>query len=131
MICRTIQETVTFYRPFVLNGIKPAFPAGTYRVEIGEERIDSLSFQFFMRTDITFYFPGGPPNRHATGKLKLTPHELNTALVRDRGTSLANLGKLQRGDRQAENDRKAVERAENEGMALPEPATRPDTSVSR
>ena len=67
---RTVEETITFAQSFLLPGWGERLPPGTYRVEHGEERIDSLSFPAYRRVSTLFYIPG-----HAGGTrtLKLEP----------------------------------------------------------
>ena len=47
MTTRTTETTVTFRR-FHAGGARGAQPAGTYRVETDEERLEGLSFDAFQ-----------------------------------------------------------------------------------
>src|SRR5690348_5954080 len=51
MISRTISKTVTFARPFRLDGLNAIQPAGSYVVETDEELLQALSFPAYRRTD--------------------------------------------------------------------------------
>lgn len=124
---RTVEKTVTFQYPFVLAGYTPAFPPGTYKIEIDEERIDSLSFQAFLRTRVTFFVPEYLTRPGEAESLNFPPQELWAALDRDRNAcQKARIVSL-RATRKAALDRIAIERAENEGMRplfVPDPQPR-------
>jgi hypothetical protein len=49
MTARTIKTTVTFTRPFSLNGFDGQQPAGSYSVETDEELLDGVSFPAYRR----------------------------------------------------------------------------------
>lgn len=54
---RTTTRTVTFTRPFELNGLDGVQPAGSYVVETDEELIDSLSFPVYRRIATWIHLP--------------------------------------------------------------------------
>lgn len=113
---RTVQKTVTFKYPFTLAGYKPALPAGTYKIEIDEERINNLSFQAFLRTQVTLLLPEGLTLPGVTENLNFPPHELWAALERDRRACQNARNNSLRATRKAALERIAIECAENEGM---------------
>lgn len=49
MTTRTTKTTVTFTRPFSLNGFDGMQPAGSYSVETDEELLDGVSFPAYRR----------------------------------------------------------------------------------
>lgn len=79
MATRTESKDVVFVRPFILDGMDAVQPAGTYRVETDEERIDALSFPAWrrVRTSILIGEPG------TTQYLPIDPEQLHEALMRD------------------------------------------------
>jgi len=76
---RTRKSTVTFHRPFVLNGDAGELPAGRYEIEIDEEEIIAADRIGYRRTAAYFYVnrPG------STRMLIVDPLELDAALERD------------------------------------------------
>jgi hypothetical protein len=44
MTIRTSTRSVTFRRPFFINGIDKRLPAGTYVVETDEKLLENISF---------------------------------------------------------------------------------------
>ena len=121
MTMRTTQTTVRFDRPFVLGVFAEVLPAGDYSVEIDEERLQGLSFAAFhrVRAVIALHPTDAAPGR--TRKLTIAPSELDAALARDR--ALFAGAQPQVADRARNGttkvDPRALERGENEGMALP------------
>jgi hypothetical protein len=81
---RSTRRTVTFARPFVLDGFDQELPAGKYVVETDEELLQGLSFPVYRRVSTTFYvdvLPGRPGQREAW---QIDPEALDAALIRDR-----------------------------------------------
>lgn len=81
---RTSQRTVAFNRPFVLEALGEALPAGNYCVETEEELIEGISYAAYRRTATVLLLPaaGGPDG--SVRALTLDPMELDAALERDR-----------------------------------------------
>jgi hypothetical protein len=50
MTMRTTSMTVSFAKPFTLEGMDRPQPAGTYRVDTDEELLDSSSFVAYIAT---------------------------------------------------------------------------------
>ncbi|WP_286828833.1 MULTISPECIES: hypothetical protein [Kordiimonas] len=121
MTRRTIQQTVHFIYPFVLPGYGPKLPAGSYRVDIDEEPISGLSFQAFLRKQVTLYLPPSLSPRGSSESLSFAPQELWHALAKDRNTRRAAKVRRLRQARRKALDQVALERAENEGMLPPAP----------
>lgn len=114
MKTRIREKTVTFRRPFVLAGLDEVLPAGDYSVETEEELVEGISYAAYRRT-ATLLRPHaklGPS--HLTRAMTIDPEELDAALARDRVIAAAPESATPRP--QAESDRRAVDRAENEGM---------------
>ena len=94
MTVRTIQKTVVFTRPFVLNGINETQPAGDYIVETDEELLEGISFPAYRRV-LTLIRLHEKPNRPGVREtLIIDPEELDAALKRD----LAAAGNMVDGD---------------------------------
>lgn len=83
MPMRTIATTVTFKAPFRLSSIDDEQPAGTYRIETDEERIDGLSFNAFHRLSTTLFLPADPKPGMTRRSVKVDPQELAEALAAD------------------------------------------------
>jgi hypothetical protein len=84
MSIRTRQQTITFQKPFLLDGIGQVQPAGTYRVEIEEEGIPDLSFAAYRRTATVIYLPSqraGTMNSYEAAVIDSV--DLDAALQRD------------------------------------------------
>ena len=114
MTIRTTEKTVTFARPFVLGGFDEVLPAGDYRVETDEELLQSLSFPVFHRVRSVIHLHRGINAARNARALTIDPNELDAALVRDQGPAVATIAR----PAQAKRDGPAIERGENEGMAL-------------
>jgi hypothetical protein len=94
MTTRTSETTVTFKRPFLLSGFDAALPAGDYRVETEEERIEGLSYAAYRRTATILRLPPRSGPAHLTRAMTIDPDELRAALERDveRGGERARTG---------------------------------------
>ena len=124
MTTRTTEKTVAFAHPFVLGGFDEVLPAGNYRVEADEELLQSLSFPVFHRVRSVIYLDRGINAAQNARVLTIDPNELDAALARDQGPVVA----MSPRPAEAKRDRLAIERGENEGMALqipPEPGPAP------
>jgi hypothetical protein len=83
MTTRTSETTVTFRRPFLLSGFDAPLPAGDYRVETEEERIEGLSTAAYRRTATVLRLPARSGPAHLTRAMTLDPEELRAALELD------------------------------------------------
>ncbi|MEQ9559792.1 MAG: hypothetical protein RIG67_28795 [Rhodospirillales bacterium] len=117
MTTRTTEKTVTFARPFVLGGFDEVLPAGDYRVETDEELLQSLSFPVFHRVRCVIYLQRGINAARNARALTVDPNDLDAALVRDQAPAVARNPRPS----PATQDRRAIERGENEGMAVQVP----------
>jgi hypothetical protein len=98
MSLRTTSKTVTFARPFSLDGLDETQPAGSYTVQTDEEPIEGLSFLAFRRVATVIFSPypiveQGPSKRSLSRRKFSTPHWrgiLRGSTMHDRLTSLLN-----------------------------------------
>ena len=84
---RTIRSTVTFTRPFSLNGFDGQQPAGSYSVETDEELLDGVSFPAYRRM-ATMMQLSSPANLESRGSgilqvAVIDPTQLAAALASD------------------------------------------------
>jgi hypothetical protein len=83
MLTRTRDQTWTFNKAFVLNGVDRRLPPGSYRVVTDEELIEGLSFPAYRRVATMMFVPGS--NGSSLEMLTIDPAELQTAHERDAG----------------------------------------------
>jgi hypothetical protein len=76
---RTRKSTVTFGRPFTLNGDVGELPSGTYDIEIDEEEIEVADRTAYRKAAIYFYVK----NAASTRMVVVTPADLESVLKRD------------------------------------------------
>ena len=96
MSLRTTSRTITFARPFSLDGLDETQPAGSYTVQTDEEPIEGLSFLAYRRVATVIFLPlatvGQGPSKRSLSRRKLsTPHwrgMLRDPTMPDRTTSL-------------------------------------------
>jgi hypothetical protein len=81
---RTTRKTVTFKRPFILNGIDGTHAPGVYEVVTDEESLDSMSIIAYRRvaTFIQIQRDGD------TQVYPIDPVELDAALIQDGGVTI-------------------------------------------
>ena len=79
MPTRMLSQTVTFRRPFVLDGFERVEPAGSYIVDTEEESIDDVSFAAWKRCATVMHVTHGG----ATEYMRIDPEDLRKALERD------------------------------------------------
>jgi hypothetical protein len=84
MQSRTTHSPVTFLRPFRLTGMDGTAPAGRYRVNVEEERLDSLTAEAWRQTAVIVQVTSAGITDHLT----VTPQELRAALLRDGEASI-------------------------------------------
>lgn len=79
MDTRTQSTTVTFARPFILDGMDRLQPAGAYTIDTVEEALDTMQTQGWrrLRTVMRIERPG------ATEFFSIDPEQLGKALTRD------------------------------------------------
>ncbi len=77
MTTRTSENTVTFKRPFVLDGFDEAFPAGIYSVETDEELLEGLSYLAYRRVANVIQLHSRSDRPGLTRALTIDPHELD------------------------------------------------------
>ena len=78
MSIETRSTTVTFQSPFTLPGLDRHYPAGSYRVNTDEERLD-VSFAAFRHVATVIMLVTGP----MTLAWLVSPQDLATALAGD------------------------------------------------
>jgi len=83
MTMRTSSRTVTFVRPFTLNGIDGPQPPGTYTVETDEEQVDGSSPPVYRRVTTVIRLPGRPGSGELVQVVTVDPEELSAALLQD------------------------------------------------
>ena len=79
MTTRTSSRSVTFRRPFILNGFDAVQAAGTYVIDVEEEAIEGISFPAFKRLSTQIQI-------RTLGKIEhrfINPVDLDEALIRD------------------------------------------------
>jgi hypothetical protein len=126
MTVRTTKKSVTFAKPFTLGDFDEVLPPGTYDVETDEELLEGLSFQAYRRILTLIHLPAKSGQLGHSRTLTVDPNELDLALKRDTASDTtspeqAPIQKPSRGipkTREAETDRQAVDRAEDEGMIV-------------
>lgn len=79
METRTTHSTVTFGRPFQLAGMDSIAPAGIYKLDVEEEKLDTISFESWRRTAVTLQVA----RAGVTEYVALAPEDLREALRRD------------------------------------------------
>ena len=84
MTTRTLKTTITFRRPFALDGLDKPLPAGTYHVETDEELLEGLSFSAYKRVLAVIHLQATPNEPGRKQSLTVDPKELDAALQRDR-----------------------------------------------
>ena len=131
MKTRTTEKTVTFTRPFALAGLGEFLPAGDYSVETEKKLIEGSSVAAYRRTAtlLSLRKRSGPfhlTRANLTQPVAVDPVELKAALKLDAKSAI---GSAAPGDRKAkppgaapprqeETDRRALDRAEDEGMIV-------------
>jgi hypothetical protein len=83
MLTRTHTRTVTFNRPFLLDGCDGVQPAGRYVIETEEELLQSLSFPAWHRVHSTLRAQDPPGGSMRQQVAEIDPVKLEQALERD------------------------------------------------
>jgi len=79
MPTRTSHSHITFRRPFRLTGMETWAPAGRYKVDLEEERLDSLTVEVWRQTSVTLQITSAG----ATDYVNVDPQDLRDAMLRD------------------------------------------------
>lgn len=82
MIARSLSETVSFSKPFLLEGVDRILPPGDYRVVTDEELIEEISFPVYRRVSTMIFVPAAPPEK-SIEMVSIDPRDLRIALDRD------------------------------------------------
>ena len=83
MTIRTTSKTVTFVRPFVLDGLDEVQPAGTYDVETDEELLDTVSIRAYRRVSTLVHLHALPSSPRVPRTVTIDPVELDAVLAED------------------------------------------------
>jgi len=84
MTIRTSTRTVTFSRPFTLDGVDGELPAGAYEVKNDEELIQDLSFLAYRRIGTFIHVGPRPGHPELSQTFAINPKDLDDALECDR-----------------------------------------------
>ncbi len=76
---RTTLSSVLFARPFTLSGLEGTRPAGTYTIEIEEERLEGLSFPACRRLRTVILIPPEGRSMVLAHAVPIEPSELAAA----------------------------------------------------
>jgi hypothetical protein len=79
MLTRTSHSQVTFRRPFRLAGMDAVAPAGSYKVDLEEERLDTLTVEAWRQTAAILQITAAGVTEYVT----VDPQDLREALKRD------------------------------------------------
>lgn len=86
METRTTHSSVTFTRPFQMASMDGIAPAGTYRMDVEEEKLEVLSGEKWRQTAVVLQVA----RAGITEYLPVDPEELRDALARD-GEAVAQI----------------------------------------
>ena len=84
MQTRTSHSHITFRRPFRLTGMDTWAPPGRYKVDMEEERADSLIVEAWRQTAVTLQVASAG----VTDYVNIDPRDLRDALLRDGDDSI-------------------------------------------
>ncbi len=84
---RTQSKTVNFMHPFQLRGMDEEQPAGAYRIEIVDERLETLDMVAYRRVSTAIMLPSILTNALARESVAIDPADLELALKRDAADS--------------------------------------------
>jgi hypothetical protein len=83
MTIRTNSKTVSFARPFLLEGVDRVLAAGQYKVITDEELIEELSFPVYRRVATMIFVPADSQNSSSVEMVAIDPRDLQDAQDRD------------------------------------------------
>jgi hypothetical protein len=81
MTMRTTNKTITFHRPFRLEGVDGVLPPADYRVVTDEEILEGLSFVAYHRVATSIFVPA--PFGSAVEMVAIDPSDLEAAQAED------------------------------------------------
>ena len=124
---RTTKRTVTFKNAFTLGDFDEILSPGSYLIETDEVRLEGLSFQAYRRVRTVIHLPVKPGHPGVSRTLTIIPDDLEAALKHDAAAETVPPEKpsshiqpqILDGEHERETDRKAVDRAADEGMTAP------------
>lgn len=90
MFVRTTKSSVTFQNPFTLGGSVEIFAAGSYEIEIDEERILGPSFDAYRTIQTLIHIPMGKGRSELTRTRTVDPTDLAAAVNRDQAKGEPN-----------------------------------------
>lgn len=79
MTTRTSHSHIVFQRPFRLEGMDAAAPAGSYKMAVEEERLDTQTIEAWRQTAVILQITTAGITEHVA----IDPQELRDALQRD------------------------------------------------
>jgi hypothetical protein len=79
---RRTARTVFFRRPFKLSAVDDVQSAGSYMVEVEEERLET-SFPAYRRIATLIRLPGRPGSMEVSRVVDIDPAELDAAIALD------------------------------------------------
>ena len=77
---RVARESVTFARPFFVEGLDRTQAAGTYNVEIVEELIENLSFLAYRVVSTSIELPVAGSGEHSRQLVRISSALVRAAL---------------------------------------------------
>lgn len=77
---RTTRTSVTFPRPFFLEGLGGEQPAGTYEVETVSERIEGISFLAYRVVSASLVLPLPRHGPHSFQLVRIAPSLVQSAI---------------------------------------------------
>lgn len=83
MTMRTTRTVVRFASPFLLPGFDTPQPAGHYRVDQDEERLETISRLAWRRVRAFVHLPAIGKNAHKRQMVPVNPADLDAALEKD------------------------------------------------
>ncbi len=89
MTTRTSRKTVTFRKPFAVDGVGRTLPAGDYEIVTDEELIEGLSFPVYRRFATMMLVP---TQSYSASIEMLNVDPLSLAVAMERDTSAVKAG---------------------------------------
>ena len=91
MHTQTIKTTVTFLRPFQLDGFEAVLPAGVYGVESENDVLDGMFLPDCLRPSVLIHLHATPGSSGHAQTLTVPWAVLEVALLRDRSPATTAL----------------------------------------
>jgi hypothetical protein len=91
MHTQTRKTTVTFVRPFQLDGLEKVLPAGVYRVESEDDVLEAMFLPDCLRTSVLIHLHSTPGSPGYAQTLTVPWAALEAALLRDRSAATVAL----------------------------------------